>query len=332
MSEALRPESQLSPQEVLQGGAEFLQHFGVAANPLEQPEEFAEALSQLDPRYQGGRELVRWQLEADQTQWPEATKQVIMRTAENMRMLVSETPLRGEHDVVIVLGGARQANLDRTYYVASAVSGGEASTAYLSVAGSTRKLNEAEQENTANYAPGATTEWDLCAAAAKAAAEGYPGVITSQMLIEDRKAGTPIVIEQVLSSLQSSGALREGARVAAVTTQIYQASTELDLARVAKRFGISKTFTAGNPSDPNIVAKRTPATYLSEVLRTLKAAANAVEDDAKILEKAKERGDYPHGPFMGWKDEKTAAANGFYTSNGITYRGWDDPGSFEGSI
>src|SRR5205814_974036 len=31
------------------------------------------------------------------------------------------------------------------------------------------------------------------------------------------------------------------------------------------------------PSDPNVVAKRTPATYLSEVLRTLKAATNGAQ-------------------------------------------------------
>ncbi len=68
-----------------------------------------------------------------------------------------------------------------------------------------------------------------------------------------------------------------GAKVAAVTTQIYQASTERDLDRVAKQFGVTETFTAGNPSDPNVVAKRTPATYLSEVLRTLRAAVNDVE-------------------------------------------------------
>src|SRR5580700_8471737 len=98
MTEQLRPqESQLSPQETLQAGAEFLQHFGVEVNPLENPEQFTEALAQLDPRYQGGRNLVRFELEADQTEWPEDTKQVIMGAAEKMRMLETETPLVGDY-------------------------------------------------------------------------------------------------------------------------------------------------------------------------------------------------------------------------------------------
>lgn len=40
---------------------------------------------------------------------------------------------------------------------------------------------------------------------------------------------------------------------------------------------MAKTYTAGNPSDPNVVAKRTPATYLTEVLRTLRAAVDYTE-------------------------------------------------------
>lgn len=281
MSEQYHPqETQLTPEQILQAGSEFLQHFGVEASPTEQPEQFLEAMAQLDPRFQGGRELVRWQLEADQTEWPEETKDVIMRAAESMRMLEPETPLQGQFDVVIALGGARQANLDRTRYAVEATKAkegkeAEAGIKLLVVAGSSRELNEAEQENAANYAPGAKTEFDLCVGAAATVAKENPGLIAGVAYIEDKRAGTPAVIEQVLSSLQANGSLPEGANVAAVTTQIYQASTELDLARVAKKFGAAETFTAGNPSDPNVVAKRTPATYLSEVLRTLKAATNA---------------------------------------------------------
>ena len=62
-----------------------------------------------------------------------------------------------------------------------------------------------------------------------------------------------------------------------MTTQIYQESTALDLARVAKAFGAEYTLAAGNPSDPELVAKRTPATYLTEIIRTLKAAMLALE-------------------------------------------------------
>jgi hypothetical protein len=280
MSEQLGPqETQLSPEQLLQAGSEFLQHFAVEVSPTEQPEQFLEAMAQLDPRYQGGRELVRWQLEADQTEWDEETQGVIMRAAESMRMLEPETPLQGEYDVVIALGGARQANLDRTRYAVEAAKEGKAEIKQLIVAGSSRELNEAEQENAANYAPGAKTEFDLCVGAAATVAKENPGLVASVMYVEDKRAGTPAVIEKVLASLQASGSLKEGAKVAAITTQIYQASTEIDLDRVAKQFGVAETFTAGNPSDPNVVAKRTPATYLSEVLRTLKAATNAAQTE-----------------------------------------------------
>lgn len=294
MTEQYRPqESQPTGEQLLQAGSEFLQHFGVEVNPAESPEEFRAALQQLDPRYQGGRDLVRWQLEADQTEWDEPTKDVIMRTAESMSMLEAETPLQGDFDAVIVLGGARQSNLDRTNYAVDAIKEGKANVKQLIVAGSSRELNEAEQENTANYAPGAKTEFDLCVGAAATAAKENPGLVASVMYVEDKKAGTPAVIENVLATLQGNGTLPEGAKVAAITTQIYQTSTERDLDRVAKQFGVAETFTAGNPSDPNVVAKRTPATYLSEVLRTLRAAVNDIEakQQKPSPEQVKERAD-----------------------------------------
>lgn len=199
-------------------------------------------------------------------------------------MLETETPLVGDYDVVIALGGARQSNLDRTRYAAEAVKSGKASIKQLVVAGSSRALGKGEPENTANYAPNATTEFDLVAGAAKTVAQENPGLVTSMFYVEDEKAGTPAVLEGVLQALKDSGALKEGAKVAAVTTQIYQESTELDLARVARQFGVSETFAAGNPSDPKVVEARKPATYLSEILRTLKAANNGTvaEKAAKV--------------------------------------------------
>ena len=70
--------------------------------------------------------------------------------------------------------------------------------------------------------------------------------------------------------------------MAAVTTQIYQAATELDLARVALQFGITETFAAGNPSDPKAVEARTVATYQSEILRTLRAITHAMQAEKEI--------------------------------------------------
>ena len=101
------------------------------------------------------------------------------------------------------------------------------------------------------------------------------------MRVEGSKGvGTPDIIDSVLSAMRGSGSLpSENATAAAITTQIYRASTELDIARVAKKYGIEQTFAAGTLSDPEIIAKRTPATYLSEIVRTLKAATLAYEEE-----------------------------------------------------
>lgn len=100
MSEQYLPhESQQTTEQLLLASREFLQYFGVETNPTEQPEQFLAAMTQLDPRYKGGRELVRWQLEVDQTELDEQTQDVIMRAAENIHMLESETPLIVDYDV-----------------------------------------------------------------------------------------------------------------------------------------------------------------------------------------------------------------------------------------
>jgi len=164
----------------------------------------------------------------------------------------------------------------------------------LGVAGSTRKLNDAEKVNVANYAPGAETEADLIKAAVgliedennRLADENHLREVRVRdwgwEILEQERAGTPDVLRYVFEHMVRQPAMKEKLesgrlRVGVVTTQIYQASTELDLARVAREFGITETFTAGNPSDSEIIAKRTPATYMSEILRTLRAALNTAE-------------------------------------------------------
>lgn len=271
-----KQETQLSPEQLLQAGREFLDHFGVEVDPLEQADQFMDAMKQLDPRFAEGRSLVRWELASDQREWPLETKAVIMSTVERMRMLEKETPLDGNFDVVIALGGANQQNHERPRYAAEAIKAGEATAKYLIVAGSSRPLNDTEQKNTENYAPGAKTEFDLCVAGAGIIAKENPDLPVSVLFVDNEKAGTPDVIEKVLASLKASGALKDNAKVAAITTQIYQASTELDLARVAKKFGITETATAGIPSPAKTVEGRSTATYLSEIVRTLKAVSNSL--------------------------------------------------------
>src|SRR5579862_314002 len=130
MHEIPRNSEAPTPYEVLESGRSLLDHFGVEADPMEQPQEFIKAIKQLDPRFQGERPLVRWQLEQDQTEWPKDTVDLINQTAVAMRMvefdeegkpISNETRLAGHYDVMIVLGGARQSNLDRARYAVDCV-------------------------------------------------------------------------------------------------------------------------------------------------------------------------------------------------------------------
>lgn len=304
LSELTPPDqSQMNAEQVIKAGQSLLDHFNVQANPNNpsETEQFVTAMDQLNPRFQGGRDLVRYQLELDQTEWPGDTKQIIMDSAKAMRMLESQTPFEGSFDVMLVLAGARQANMDRMRYAARCcftraslsvtIDSRSFREGVLIFVGSKRKLTDDEKDNTSNYAPGAVTEEDLIVATMehfdseqrKLTNEfgKYPQINRWDHVITDKdKAGTVDVVDKVLSEIANYVAstgreLPKDFRLGAVTTQIYQSATELDLARVAKRYGITETFTAGNPSNPNIIAKRTVATYLSEVLRTLKAAALA---------------------------------------------------------
>jgi hypothetical protein len=273
------PETQLDAAEILAAGAEFVEHFGIRPSPVEQPEEFLEALKQLNPRFEGDKNLLRYELELalDTNEWPEETRHIIMKTAEKMRMLEKETPLLGHYDAVIALGGARASNLDRTLYAALAAHNGQASIDEIIVAGSARLVQDGERPATDQYAPGAQTEYDLCDAAAQITGGRFPELKVEAYPGGDEKAGTPKVIEAVLRRLQAQGKLTEASHIGVVTTQIYQASTSLDARRVAERYGVTDVEAVGNPSDPTILAARTPATYKSEIIRTLQAAVLAAQ-------------------------------------------------------
>jgi hypothetical protein len=178
----------------------------------------------------------------------------------------------------VILAGARQSNLERSRYGAEAILSGDAVVGELVGAGIPRQLPEAERENAANYAPGAEDEFDLIAGAGRVIAKEHPGLLVSEFYVDDTRAGTPEVLNAVLTALRWGGKLPEDGAVAAITTQIYRRSTQLDLARIARRHGITRTDVAGNPSAPAAIAKRTNGTYHSENLRTLKAATNALEE------------------------------------------------------
>lgn len=248
---------------------QLISSLGIDPNPILDPDGFIEALRQVGPRYKGERPLLRFQLKADKSQWSPDMIRDIMDAAMVMRMLEPETPLESEFDAVIALGGARQSNLDRTRYAAKAIGDGNAKARLIMVAGSNRPLPKTEKASVANYAPEAMTEADLCLAAANLVSQEFTDVPILPFEVKEENAGTPRILEAIFS-------VRSWPRVGVVTTQIYQLATELDAARIGKQFGV-QTKVAGTPSDPKVIEARTPATYLSEVLRTLRAATLAVQ-------------------------------------------------------
>jgi hypothetical protein len=59
-----------------------------------------------------------------------------------------------------------------------------------------------------------------------------------------------------------------------VTTQIYQPFTGFDVERVAHKFGVHRTAVGGNPSAQKTIDGRSLETYLTEVIKTLRAMAD----------------------------------------------------------
>lgn len=244
----------------------FLEHFRVTLDPF-RAEKCIEPLQELDPR-KGG--LVRFQLESDSTNWPDETKEIVRLTAETMGMFKRETPLEGDWDLVIALGGARRANFDRLNYAAEAIAQGRATTQELIIVGSfERLLSEKEREFTASFAPGATTEYALCESAYEEVNQHYQGLVNDCVGVHAENA--PGLFQGILEDHVVE-------RMAVVTTQIYRMFTLFDLARVASWNLINEVMVAGNPSDPKIVAARTTATYLSEIIRTIIAAIKLLAD------------------------------------------------------
>ena len=123
---------------------QFLDCFGVMVDPFADPAGFIETLQTVDPRYQGEHRL-RFQLEADQTTWPEEVKTVVMACVKKMRMLEPSTTYDCDFDATIILGGARQSNLDRVRFAVGL------NSSLVVVAGSNRLLPESERENVVNY-------------------------------------------------------------------------------------------------------------------------------------------------------------------------------------
>lgn len=256
----------------------FLGALGIKVDPFEELEQFKLACEQANPRYQGERDLVRFVLEKDCTEWPEEVADATMNLAGCLGMLHGETPLTGKWDIIIALGGARRSPLHRVCFAAQAIKEYRASTTMLIVGGSTRALSDAEKEVVQDFAPNAQTEYDLCTGAAGYITERHMGLADiATTCKDDPRSGNDGVIDETVKTFKSMFSNRP-LSVAAVTTRIYTAGLELDMARAAKRHGWCKYGAAGHSTDPETVFNRSIAIYLSECLTTLRKAAIAAAE------------------------------------------------------
>ncbi len=121
--EAETPEAQLNAAQVLAAGEDLLAAFGVHdLDPLGQPEAYAQTLQELSPRHKGDRTLVRFELEEDETRWPEEIIATTNSLAKRFGMLKHETPLEGQFNLIVAMGAARRA-LYESYGICSRSAG-----------------------------------------------------------------------------------------------------------------------------------------------------------------------------------------------------------------
>lgn len=252
----------------------FLRAMGIKYNPLHDLDNFLKACEQANPRYKGGKDLVRFQLEADEATWPEEIVDATMNLAGHIGMCRGETPLTGAHDIIIALGGARRSPLHRACYAAQAIIDNRASTNLIAVAGSNRQLAESEKTVVQDFAPNAETEYDLCVGAMKKLQSRYPQLTVVAICKDDPKSGNDGVIDETMLQFGS----RNGMSIAIVTTRIYAVGLHLDMARAAKRHSWGNFLAAGHSSDPEMVFNRTISVYLSECLTTVRKAAIAASE------------------------------------------------------
>lgn len=282
-----RPEFGPPPQEVLQWGQVIFQHFDMDVDPYARPQEYREALEHLDPRYKKDQHLLRYELEQDSRQWPEPTKRLIDMVAAQMGMnneITPETPLPTEDtELYLGLGGARKANLDRTLYATDGMAARHSRGVFLGT-GSARKLEQAEREKyVVSYAPDLSegaTETDLLDAAARHAKAFHPELDIDVVPAPAGKIGTVDVIKRGIDYYTDHNGGNRPASFTAVTQQIYRLYTLMDARRAALERGIDRFYVAGCPSEQAIVDSRTHATYLSEIMRTLRAALDCYEFEA----------------------------------------------------
>jgi len=259
----------------------FLKAVGIDINPFKEPEQFKQACHDTNTRFNGGQDLVRYQLASveDRRDWDEDVVLATMNLAGKLGMRHGESPLTGKFDLIIASGGARLAAMNRACYAVQAILDNRATTSLIVLAGSTRAIRDDERPSLCNFAPDAKTEFDLYVEAEKRISDRHPDIPLLLVRKDNPKAGNDDIIDEVMDAYNKRHPNNRQISVAMVTTRIYTIGLELDMARAAKRHEWRRFLAAGHPSEPIMLFERVISTYFSECLTTLRKAAMAAAED-----------------------------------------------------
>lgn len=111
-----------------------------------------------DYRRGAERQAVDWEGGEDSLSNPDSEQwATVFSATDKLGLVESSRPNNPNPDVLVVLGGANKAPLDRTRYALESVD----SYGQIVAIGTTRPVGEAEKPNVEDYAEGAETEFDL---------------------------------------------------------------------------------------------------------------------------------------------------------------------------
>jgi hypothetical protein len=254
-----------------EAGKEFTERFlSEDINPSESPLTYEEAMYKLNPRTAKG--LLRYQLEDVQTDWSPEDVSLITSTSDSLGINQEQydfTP-GAEYDSVLIAGGARNAMLDRGEFAAQALANGVISAKRVAIIADPRVLPEAERKAIEDWAPGAETGYHMAEATARKMLADHPeldrklDILYLQSLKPDQRAA---VNEAILRE-----GVKAGGRIAVATTALYVPFKTHKSLAVARPLGVGVDV-VGVASRPEVVARRTPDTYFSEITQTLTSAA-----------------------------------------------------------
>ncbi|NLT04859.1 MAG: hypothetical protein GXY03_00975 [Solirubrobacterales bacterium] len=183
--------------------------------------------------------------------------------------------LSGDVATVVVLGGRRLAPLNRTRVVADAIAAGRLAPERVVMLSARRALDGAERASAevATYAPGARTEADLMAAAARRLGPGAGGVEVVEVPAPPgtRRAST----HETLRFLAEDSGLDLAAPLALVTSPTCRPYQHLEAARALGLAAGLAFETVAHPrawaAAPGVTAAA-PHVYLQEIRGTIQAA------------------------------------------------------------